>query len=112
MQFIKDKEFYKVARITGPNHNFLAIRLSENECSPKIVSLPIKDKEIAKVDGKEVLKQVQSGLLTVNQELKQKYFVSEIQFVPSDTESTCIYEFLIQELIKRIHSGEEFATAK
>jgi hypothetical protein len=35
MQFIIDNDLYKIARITGPNHNFLAIRLSEKNVTQK-----------------------------------------------------------------------------
>lgn len=108
MQFIKDNDFYKVARITGPTHNFLSIRLSDTKCSPKVTALPVRQGELKKLDGQEVLSQVSNGLDTVNIELGKKYFVSEVQFVPSDSESSSVYKLLIHELIKRIDSKGEF----
>ncbi|MBN0989898.1 hypothetical protein [Amphritea pacifica] len=108
MQFIKDNDLYKVARITGPTHNFLAIRLSKKKCVPQVIPLPIKQGGVERLDKEKVLAQVLNGLDVVNQELGKEYFVSEIQFVPSDTESSSVYIFLVNELIKRIDSNGEF----
>lgn len=108
MQFIKDNDLYKVARITGPTHNFLAIRLSETKCVTQVTPLPIKQGDVERLDGEKVLAQVLNGLAEVNQELVKEYFVSEVQFVPSDTESSSVYSFLVSELIKRIDSNSEF----
>lgn len=108
MQFIKDKDLYKVVRITGPTHNFLSIRLSETSCDIQVTPLPIKQGDFERLDGKKVLAQVLNGLDEVNQELGKEYFVSEVQFVPSDTESSTVYGFLVKELIKRIYLNGEF----
>ncbi len=108
MQFIKDKDFYKVARITGSAHNLLSIRLSKNQCFIKVTPLPIKNDKIKKLEGQEVLAQVLSGLKIANQGLKKEYFLSEIQFVPSDTQPVSVYRKLVQELIKRIDSNGDF----
>ena len=108
MQFVKDNDLYKVARITGPTHNFLAIRLSEKKCATLVTALPIKHGDIQKLDGQVILSQVLKGLESVNLELDKEYFLAEIQFVPSDTESSSVYEFLAGEIIKRIDSGGEF----
>ena len=109
MQFIKDNDLYKVARITGPSHNFLAIKLSETKCSTQITPLQIKPGDVEKLDGQSVLNQVLSGLDEINQELGKEYFISEVQFIPSDTESSSVYGFLIGELIKRIDSNSDFS---
>lgn len=108
MQFIKDNEVYKVARVTGPTHNFLAIRLSEEKCPTKVTALSIKQGDAERLDGQAVLSQVLNGLDAVNLELGKEYFVSEVQFVPSDSESSSVYNFLIKELIKRIDSKGNF----
>lgn len=108
MQFIKDKGLYKVARITGPTHNLLAIRLSDSKCSTKVTALPVKQGEVERLDGEEILTQVLSGLESINQELGKEYFVSEIQFIPSDSKPTSAYRLLVQELVKRIDEEGEF----
>lgn len=108
MQFIFDKGVYKVARITGPQHNLLGVRLADSENITNVVSLSIKDNEGPLIDGDEVLGQVEAGLVAINKELDSEYFISEIQFLPSDTNSPSVYNLLIQELIKRIDSKGEF----
>jgi len=108
MQFINDNGIYKVARITGPQHNLLAIRLSEQSENIEIVSLPIKGNETINVDKQDVLKQVNAGLNSINEKLGKEYFISEIQYVPSDSNTPKVYEFLIKELIKRIDNKGEF----
>lgn len=108
MQFIKDDDFFKVARITGPTHNLLSIRLSRGFCSPKITPLSIKAGENKQLESQKVLAQVLSGLDVINKELRKEYFVSEVQFIPSDSKPVSVYNFLTQELIKRIDSNGEF----
>ncbi|ASA57105.1 hypothetical protein BSQ33_06340 [Vibrio gazogenes] len=94
--------------MTGPTHNFLSIRLSESHSTIQVTLLPIKEGESEKLDADEVLSQVSSGLDEVNRELEQTYFISEIQFIPSDSRPASVYSYLTQELIKRIDSGDNF----
>ncbi|MEM9540742.1 MAG: hypothetical protein AAGA60_14710 [Cyanobacteria bacterium P01_E01_bin.42] len=108
MQFAFNNGLYIAVRITGSRDNFLAVRLSETQCTPRVVPLPAIGNETAQLDRDEVLRQVEAGLLLVNQKLGKQYFVSEIQFVLSDSNSPGIYNFLIQKLIMRIDSGGKF----
>lgn len=108
MQFIKDKDYYKIVRITGPTHNLLAIRLSAVHVSTQVTPLPIHMSEEAHLEPREVLEQVLLGLAEVNQELGRQYYLSEIQFVPSDAKPSSGYHYLIKALIQRIDGGEDF----
>lgn len=105
MQFMRDGDFYKVARITGAQHNFLSLRLSEVRSDIEVVPLPIKLGETVMVSASSVLGQVKSGLALANEELGQEYYISCVQYVPSDTPSNSIYEGLTVELIRRLHAG-------
>lgn len=108
MQFVFDNGLYKVARITGPMHNFLAIRLATSTREEiKLTSLETKSNKPAGISGETVLAQVTSGLAHINAELGQKYAVSEVQFIASDTMSNSVYELLTTELIRKIHMGWE-----
>lgn len=102
MQFILDKDVYKVARITGPEHNFLGIRLADDGREIDVVQLPMNSGECHQIDQDSVLAQVNQGLLEVNSELGKAYSISQILFVPSDSPSKSIYKYLTVELIKRI----------
>ena len=108
MQFILDKDVYKVARITGPEHNFLGIRLADADQEIDVVPLPTKSGERHQIDRDGVLAQVSQGLLEANAELGKIYAISQILFVPSDTPSSSVYRYLTIELIKRIDGQGSF----
>lgn len=108
MQFIFDNGVYKVARITGPHHNFLGVRLNEVDSKVTVEALPVKNGERVHIEQQDVLAQVVDGLREVNEELGTNYFVSLILFVPSDSPSSSVYKFLTIELIKRIENKGAF----
>ncbi|MBN3726001.1 hypothetical protein [Burkholderia sp. Ac-20379] len=108
MQFIFDGEFYKVARITGPKHNFLGIRLSNFAEKTKVVPLTVGADDVHRIDGRDVERQVICGLSRFNSEFGRNYSISEVQFVPTDTYSPDVYELLTVELLRRIDGGGEF----
>lgn len=108
MRFILDKDVYKVARVTGPEHNLLGIRLADDGCEIDVVQLPIKVGECNRIDRDTVLAQVKQGLTDINAKLGKSYAVSQVFFVPSDTPSTSVYRYLTAELIKRIDSCGAF----
>jgi len=108
MQFVLDKGIYKVARITGPQHNLLGITIGEVHSPMELVEFPMKKGEQRQVDPKSVLSQVRDGLEEVRKELGKEYIVSKVYFVPSDTPSQSVYKLLTMELIRRIESQEGF----
>jgi hypothetical protein len=108
MQFILDNDVYKVARITGPEHNFLGIRLADTNQGIDVVELPLKVGERRQIDTNMVLEQVVEGLQGINEELRTKYAISHVYFVPSDSPSKSVYKLLISELIRRIDGQGEF----
>ena len=106
MQYIYDGQFYKAVKITGPKHNLLGISFGKCDC-PEILALCKENDEII-IDESDVLSQVKNGIEKINEELGTEYSVSQIQFVPSDTPSKVIYDELTQEIVKRLHKGDEF----
>jgi hypothetical protein len=108
MQFVKDGDVYKVARITGSQDNILGVSFSDQEASIEVIEWDAKRGAKLKSSSDQVLEQVLSGLKEVNQALGKKYFLSKIYFLPSDSSANSIYEFLIKELIKRLENGGEF----
>lgn len=108
MQFIFDNDVYKVARITGPEHNLLGIRLASSRKNIDVVPLPMKNGDRVRIDKGSVLAQIERGLLNVNFRLKKDYIISEVLFLPSDSPSDSVYEYLIFELIKRIDEEGDF----
>lgn len=108
MIFILDNDVYKVARVTGPAHNFLGLRLADDGREIDVVQLPIKVGEYNRIDRDAVLAQVKQGLVDINAQLGKAYAVSQIFFVPSDTPSTSVYRYLTVELVKRLDSRGAF----
>jgi hypothetical protein len=56
----------------------------------------------------EVLKQVLSGLKSVNESLGTNYRLSKIYYVPLSDGPNSMYRSLIRRLIIHSHSGNEF----
>lgn len=108
MQFVKDGDVYKVARMTGSQDNILGVSFSEQETAVEVVEWDIKKGAKVKSSSAQVVDQVLSGLKLVNDDLGKRYHLSKIYFLPSDSASNSVYEFLIQELIKYFDSGNEF----
>ncbi|SHO55708.1 hypothetical protein VQ7734_01454 [Vibrio quintilis] len=110
MQFSFNSGLYKATRIAGRSHNFLAIRLSDLKQDTKVTALPVLPNEELRIEAQDVLEQVRSGLLLINEEAGKNYYISEIQYIPSDTHSPDIYQTLAIELLQRIHLGAVFTT--
>jgi hypothetical protein len=108
MQFILDKGVYKVTRITGPEHNFLEIRLADVGQKVDVVQLAAKNGGRRQIDRDDVLAQVCQGLLEANAELGKTYAISQVFLVASDTPSKSVYRYLTVELIRRIDSQVPF----
>lgn len=106
MQFVKDGEIYKVARITGVQDNLLGITLADAPTKIDLVALPASDARKAKTNPDEVLRQVAEGLSEVNLELGSNYHVSKIFYLPHESAANSVYKLLIVELIRRIDAGE------
>ena len=74
----------------------------------EIIEWDLKNTQTIKTSRSEIQSQVISGLKLVNEYLNTNYRVSKIYYVPVDNPSNSVYEFLIQESIKHLHSGQAF----
>lgn len=108
MQFVYDNGVYKAVRITGPSHNLLGLRLSEEECDTEVIALPVKSGETTNVSKEDVLNQAIRGVDSASTSVGKTYYVSEIYYLPSDTDSPEVYKLLANELILRIHNNFDF----
>lgn len=106
MQFVKDGEIYKVARITGVQDNLLGITLVDAQVKVDLVALPASDTRNAKTNPDEVLRQVAEGLSEINLELGKDYHISKIFYLPHESAANSVYKLLTVELIRRIDAGE------
>lgn len=110
MQFTKKNNIYIISRITGSQDNILGVSFkeSDNNTDIEVIEWDIKEGKKIQTSKDEIFKQVLSGLESVNQSLKNNYKLSKIYFLPSESGSGFVYKFLIIQLIRHYHSGNEF----
>lgn len=112
MQFVKFGEFLAVARITGPTHNLLQIRLSNSPQEPLVCEcLPATNAcRHAHLDEAAIIKAVIGGIAEANQQLGSTYTISHIRYVENDTKPEAVYGFMAKRILEHLHSGGEFVT--
>ena len=106
MKVVQDGGLYKVAKITGPSHNFLALRLEKIQNSDcKIVNLSPEEKQ--GVSSEEALyAQVIEAVDKFNQKHGTTYAVSELQYIGSDTPSRTAYAELAEKILYAYASNQ------
>ena len=106
MKFTQTNDIYKIIRITGMTiFQESVLRNKENE-PLEIIEQDLKNTETIQTSKSQP--QVLSDLRLVNQYLNTNYRLSKIYYVPVANPSNSVYEFLIQEFIKHLHSGQVF----
>lgn len=90
MRVIKDGDFYKLARITGPTHNMLSLRYGSSESEELATEVLDGDNE-GGLAVEEVKEQVLAGVLKANQLMGTDYNVQTIQFLRGDSPPVGIY---------------------
>jgi len=115
MRFSKRDQTYQVSRITGPTHNLLRLELhpEEENTEPALEALQLDPPEPdSGLDPNIILNEVLTGIATANSEFGVSYTVRRIQYVPSDTPSKGVYEFMAKSIVERIVEGGEFLPLK
>ena len=109
MQFSKKGNMYRIMRMTGNQDNILGVCFSKND-SDEIQVIEFRPMSDSKIETSqtEVLKQVISGLKSINQSLGTDYKLSKIYYLPSEKSTDRVYSLLIIKLILRYHNREEF----
>lgn len=104
MQVVKVGNVYKAARITGPQHNFLGLALSESEVtSVTIERLAVGDCSAGsgRLDERRVIETVQQGVTAANTEFGTKFRVARLQYVPTDTPDPAAYYVLAKQIVEQ-----------
>ena len=101
MQIVKDGEFYKLARITGPTHNILSLRYGDESVDPIVEVLDPNKK--GRLVAESVKDQVLLGVSEANRFLGTDYQVHVIQFSQSDSGPSEIYRELARRLTERMN---------
>ena len=113
MQFFKKDNIYIITRITGNQDNILGVTFDNKNKSDNNIEViewdfSNIDKSRIRTSKEELLKQVLSGLESVNNSLGTNYKLSQIYFTPFDSPIHSVYSLLILKLIIHYHSKNEF----
>src|SRR5205823_6283640 len=95
---------YKVARITGPKHNFLGLALSLAELASVTIERLRVDNGSAgsdTLDEQKVLEAVQRGVTEANQKFGTNFRVAQLQYVPTDTPDLSAYYMLAKKIVEQ-----------
>jgi hypothetical protein len=109
MQFVNDDPLYKIARVTGPKHNFLGLEFTDQASveALKVERLNVSRHEKENFSDRDVIEQVLLGLADASVLCERAYRLRKIQYVPSDSAPVEVYRFLTVEIIRRIERTTE-----
>lgn len=105
MIFNSENSVFRVAHISGPTHNFLAIKLLP--CEPNCIIIeakPFKGEVFNSLDSEAIKKYVLAGVEKATSKWKIKPHVASIQYIQSDTPPESKYEFLAEAIIERFQN--------
>ncbi|WP_338846909.1 hypothetical protein V8J88_24470 [Massilia sp. W12] len=102
MKVFHQDNLYKIARITGPQHNFLGVRIGVKPGSIIYTCLPEENVVSARVNEEYVSKQIDAALGVAAEVYGIPFYVSEVQFLASDSQSKDAYKIMMLEICKFI----------
>jgi hypothetical protein len=107
MQFIDEAPFYKIIRVTGPQHNLLGLEIAliPTGGEPEIEALDHPGDRQGPLNDRNVSEQVLLGVEDASTELARRYYVRKIQYVSTDSPPVTIYRQLTIELIRRVDAS-------
>jgi len=103
MKVTKDGNVYKVARITGPKHNFLGLTLSGAEVpSLTVERLQVDDGGVyaGTLDEQQLVEAVRHGVTEANQQFGTHFYIAKLQYVVTDTPDPSVYSLLAQKIVE------------
>lgn len=100
----KDGDFYKASRITGPTHNFLAIKFGDSNINIERLEPHNSDSTAVALDPETIKQEVLRGIERANKRLGTAYRAAIVQFVPDDSPPVSIYSLLAEEIVITKHA--------
>lgn len=92
---------YKIARISGPKHNYLGLVLTATPPTEVEVRCRIApEKESCVVEELKLLAAVSEGVQEGNRDTRQSLFVECLEYVPTDTPDYKVYKELARTIIQ------------
>ena len=108
MNVVKVGNVYKATRITGPQHNFLALVLSETAVESVIIeplSVDASEVPVETLDDQEAIDAVQRGVTEANKAFGTHFWIERLQYVLTDTPNPATYSTLAKHIIE--HASKE-----
>jgi hypothetical protein len=103
VQVTKVGNMYKVARITGPQHNFLGLAFSDVEVPLITVERLQVGDEVglgSALDEQQLIAAVRRGIAEANQQFGTHFYVAILQYVVTDTPDMSTYMLLAQKIVE------------
>lgn len=101
MQVRKVGQVYTVARITGPQHNFLGLVLTDEVVPvPTVERLQMEEPGTPPrtLEESQLLAAVQRGITEANQQRGTHFQVATVQYVVTDTPKIAVYTLLARTI--------------
>ena len=92
---------YVLVCMTGNKNNYLSIKLSDKESEIKIQDLESKIMS-CNVSSDMILNQVEKALNRIEHKYKLCFYITDIEFLSSDSFSEDIYERMTMRLLRHI----------
>jgi hypothetical protein len=103
MKVIEQAGIFKASRIAGPKHNYLGIGFSDAEVDVQIVEKRLSETDNGDlVDGAQVLKIVREVVESQTAGQERRFYVSLIEFVPTDTPDEQAYCELASAITRHV----------
>ena len=105
MRIFRKNDRYVLVDMTGNKNNYLSIKLSDRKS--KTIFRDLESKIInCNVNSDMILNQVERALIRIKHKHKLEFYITEIEFISSDSFSEDIYEQMTFRLLSNIISKE------
>ncbi|HEY4082290.1 MAG TPA: hypothetical protein VGM81_16485 [Burkholderiaceae bacterium] len=105
MQFIENAPFYKLVRITGPQHNLLVLKLASSAVDVAVERLDADRACPNPIEAEAVLEQVVRAMQDYESEGGNRRFFELVQYLAGDSRPVETYYMMTREILKRLDSA-------
>lgn len=109
MQFIDNAPFYKLVRVTGPQHNLLVLKLTETAGEGQVAVQRLDaDRECTNpITAEAVREQVVRAVKDYQDEVGLSRHVELVQYLGGDSRPLETYYLMTREILKRLDATSQ-----
>jgi len=109
MQFIENAPFYKLVRITGPQHNLLVLKLAPASVDGgfAVERLDADHECLNPIEADAVREQVVRAVKDYQDEVGNTMSVELVQYLGSDSRPVETYYLMTREILKRLDAKSQ-----